>query len=299
MCPFAGLHLELKKPTQLDWLAEVAGTIPRDVEFHEGVISPADVVRVGFAALRTAMRSWGVSSPLDLSRWLRDQGFASTQPGNHIPARAQEFLFGEACRFDARVALEAVFVHVTLHIGEQMAVPPNSVPANVTRQVEAGTAVSESQRWAHLDSVGLNDWMLRRVPMLKTCPRFMRGRFRQCWGTALRERCRARLAGDVVSESRAWKLFCMVPVMLLHRPRGTGSVGRDELAERIVDFEGGRWIHLLNAASAFAPARPRQPGTAEEEWKRRGEAAQSRVQRGQVSRARQELIGAALAPEMK
>ena len=57
-------------------------------------------------------------------------------------------------------------------------------------------------------------------------PRFMRGRFRQCWGTALRERCRARLAGDVVSESRDWKLFCLVPVMLLHRPRGSGSVER-------------------------------------------------------------------------
>ena len=215
------------------------------------------------------MRSWGVSSPPDLSRWLRDQGFASSQPSNHIPARAQEFLIGEACRFDARVALlEGVFVRVTLHMGEQMAVPPDSVPANVTRQVEAGTVVRESQRWAQLDAVGLNDWMLRRVPMLKTCPRFMRGRFRQCWGTALRERCRARLAGDVVSESRAWKLFCLVPVMLLHRPRGTGSVGREgrRFRGRQVDPIVERCIRVH---SSTAPTDRHSRGRTETPWSSR------------------------------
>ena len=89
-----------------------------------------------------------------------------------------------------------------------MAVPPDSVPVGVTRWVETGASVGENQRWAQLDAVELNDWMLRRVPMLKTCPRFLRGRFRQCWATALRERCRARLGGDVVSESNGVQ-FCV------------------------------------------------------------------------------------------
>ena len=73
--------------------------------------------------------------------------------------------------------------------------------------------------------------------------------------------------------------------MLLHRPRGSGSVGRDELAQIVADFEGGRWIQLLDAASAFTPARPRQTTiTVEEEQKRRGQAAQSRtgVDRGGI-----------------
>ena len=282
----------------LDWLASVAGTMHQAVEFHVGVVNPADAVRVGFAVLRTAMRSWGISSPPDLSLWFRDPGFAMIQPGNHIPARAPEFVIGEACRFDARVALlEACYVRVTLHVGQQMAVPPHSVPVGVTRRVETGASVGETQRWAQLDAVELNDWMMRRVPMLKTCLRFIRGRFRQCWGTVLKERCRARLAGDVVSASRGWKLFCLVPFMLLHR-EVSGSVGRDELAQRVADFEGGRWIQLLDAASAFTPARPRQTTiTAEEEQKRRGLVVQSRIQRGQVSRARQELTGAALAPK--
>ena len=75
---------------------------------------------MGWTALRAALRSWGVSGQDDLTQWLRDQRFAGAQPGNHIPARAQEFLFSEACRFDARVALlEAFFVRLTLHMADR------------------------------------------------------------------------------------------------------------------------------------------------------------------------------------
>ena len=241
------------------------------------------------------MRSWGVAGQDDLTQWLRDQRFAGAQPGNHIPARAQEFLFSEACRFDARVALlEAFFVRLTLHMGRQMAVPPGAIPANG----QASVQVVEADRWAQLDSVNLTEFMLLRVPMLKSCPHFLRGQMRQCWGTALRERTRAKLAGDQSAESRAWKLFCLVPIMLLHRPRSSGSVGRDELAKRVTDFERGRWTELLETAARFIPSsHSRHERTEEEEQMRRAQAAQSRIQRGQVSRARQELTGAALAPK--
>ena len=59
---------------------------------------------------------------------------------------------------------------------------------------------------------------------------FLRGRLRECFATTLRERYRAKLAGDIVAEERAWKAFGLVPLLLLHRPRGCGSIGRDELA---------------------------------------------------------------------
>ena len=72
-------HIEVDETSPvLDWLASVAGTMHQVVKFHEGVVNPADAVRVGFATLRTAMRSWGISSPPDLSLWFRDQGFAMT-----------------------------------------------------------------------------------------------------------------------------------------------------------------------------------------------------------------------------
>ena len=157
--------------------------------------------------------------------------------------------------------------------------------------------VVEADRWAQLeDSVNLTEFMLLRVPLLKSCPHFVRRQMRQCWEAALRERTRAKLAGDQSAESRAWKLFCLVPIMLLHWPRSSGSVRRDELAKQVTDFEIGRWMELLEAASRFNPSsHSRHERTEEEEQMRRAQAAQSPIQRGQVSRARQELTGAALA----
>ena len=274
----------------LEWLVARAETMDEEVDFFEGRGQPADAVRAGWTALRAALRSWGVAGQDDLTQWLRDQRFAGAQPGNHIPARAQEFLFSEACRFDARVAL----LEARCTWAARWRVPLGAIPANG----QASVQVVEADRWAQLDSVNLTEFMLLRVPMLKSCPHFLRGQMRQCWGTALRERTRAKLAGDQSAESRAWKLFCLVPIMLLHRPRSSGSVGRDELAKRVTDFERGRWTELLEIASRFTPSsHSRHERTEEEEQMRRAQAAHSRIQRGQVSRARQELTGAALAPK--
>ena len=57
---------------------------------------------------------------------------------------------------------------------------------------------------------------------------------RECFAVVWRERHHAKLAGDVLCQTRAWNLFCLVPKMLLHRPRNTGSLGRDELSQRVV-----------------------------------------------------------------
>ena len=65
------------------------------INFHDGMINPVDAVR-GWDSLRAMMRSWGVFHRADLTQWLRGHGFAAVQPGNHISARAQEFLF-EKC----------------------------------------------------------------------------------------------------------------------------------------------------------------------------------------------------------
>ena len=148
-----------------------------------------------------------------------------------------------------------------------------------------------------MDTVDLQEELLTRVPMLKSCPHWLRGRFREGLTVALRERHRPKLANDELGQIRAWKLFCLVPKMLLHRPRNTGSVGRDELARRVTEFQQGHWVQLMREANEFQfQSRPASTRTPEEETSRRALAAQSRVQRGQVSRARQELTGAALAP---
>ena len=169
-------------------------------------------------------RSWGIVSREGLTQWLRREGFQAVQPGNHIGARPHEVLLGRACSEDARVALlESVYVALVLHTGRELRVEP------ALAAPEAPPRDSVLGGWAQVDEVDLQEELLNRVPMLKSCPHFLQGRMRECFPVALRDRHRAKLAGDVLCQTRAWKLFCLVPKMLLHRPRNTGSLGRDEL----------------------------------------------------------------------
>ena len=67
---------------------------------------------------------------------------------------------------------------------------------------------------------------------------FMRGKFRQCWSTTLRERCRARLASDVVPNQELAAL-CLSCCCTGH---GVQVLCRNELCR----FRG-KWIQLLDA----------------------------------------------------
>ena len=50
---------------------------------------------------------------------------------------------------------------------------------------------------------------------------------------------------NAVRQERGWKLFLLLPRLLLHRlPRG-GNVHKSKLAQRIEDFARGRWLDLL------------------------------------------------------
>ncbi len=106
-----------------------------------------------------------------------------------------------ASAVDARVALlESVFVTVALHMGQQEHVegvvpasgPTRTAPGSRGRLPIAGPVPSAS--WESLDSVNLEHIFLERVPVLRSCPHFMRGRLRQSFDLALRERHRAHLA---------------------------------------------------------------------------------------------------------
>ena len=94
---------------------------------------------------------------------------------------------------------------------------------------------------------------------------------------ALRERTRARQAGDERAEIRAWKLFGLIPMMLLHKPQGSGSVGRDQLAHRADEFARGHWDSLLRAARQNLFNRSQHRELSEDEERiRRGVVAQRR-----------------------
>ena len=126
---------ERSTPT-LDWLCHVSTEFPA-LQFNGGSVPVSEAARTGWMSLRTAIRAWGIAQQDDLSTWLRSQGFPGPQPGNHISARAQEFVLSEGCRHDACVAmLEAVFVTITLETGRRM-VPATAPPAEIPERCRA------------------------------------------------------------------------------------------------------------------------------------------------------------------
>ena len=102
--------------------------------------------------------------------------------------------------------------------------------------------------WEQSDDVNAGDLFLKRIPMLKSCPHFLRGR--------LREGFWIRAPGEIKGETRGrrcWRIASLeivrfVAKMLLHRPRGVGSLGPDELVRRVDAFSQGRWTQLIDEA---------------------------------------------------
>ena len=90
---------------------------------------------------------------------------------------------------------------------------------------------------------------------MKSCPRFMRGRYRHAQRVALEAVAATARAGDEANELRAWKLFGLLSILLLHRPAATGIVGKAELEHRCTLFALGEWGTLLASADV-----PKQTG---------------------------------------
>ena len=117
----------------LDWLVERMKSCEPVVHYGDSMEASV-AARTGWLALKGAMRSWGVHSREELSIWLRRQGFPGPAPGNHISARAQEFILTEGCSHDGRVTLlESSFVTLVLHTGR-------------TQTVQNSTSVAERPR---------------------------------------------------------------------------------------------------------------------------------------------------------
>ena len=156
-----------------------------------------------------------------------------------------------------------------------------------SKWVRCHNAGAPESSWSQLDEIELAEVFVTRVPTLRKCPPSFARRLRQAFSIALSERLRAKLENDVEGEIRTWKLFVLIPSMLLHRPRGAGSVGRSELAHRFEDYQHGRWADLMRRGLGTVDEHcSKSHSTNESEEQRRGRAVLKRVQQGQVSRAR-------------
>ena len=193
--PFEPFHFHIPTPV-LQWLVQCFSGAAQ-VHFHEGFMNAQEAVRTGWRALRGVFRLWSIEEREDLTVWLRGQGFADTRPGNHIAARAQEFILSEACRVDARVALLGVsYVAAVLHIGRTTGGPRGDTP-RATIQRPCCQAVSGSRN----GSLPASSWQ-------------------ESGGRCHRRDQRVEIVRLGAHDDSAQ----------LHKTSGTGTIGRDELA---------------------------------------------------------------------
>ena len=171
-------------------------------------------------------------------------------------------------------------------------VPPIEV-ATPRRQVVRGALEL-------LDEVDLRILFSQRASLMKNIPRFLVGPYRNAIRVALA--AVGGSAGNQVMLERGWKLFLLLPRMLLHRPPRGGLIAKSKLAERFDKFNRGEWAQLIRASvecdeqAVVSRRRKRRGG---DDLERRATRAFNLVQVGELSSARQALEGAEIATRDK
>ena len=135
---------------------------------------------------------------------------------------------------------------------------------------------------------------MRKFKVLQSCPVQLKGRCRQACRVALEALHVAVMEHDGTRELRAWKLFSVLPFWLLLRPGSQGRVGRDELLRSIQSVRR-RSLGQTPCRSNPSPPTSAQPANFDPRAEGQGSLPES-PSGGEVSRARQCLTGAPLAP---
>ena len=99
--------------------------------------------------------------------------------------------------------------------------------------------------FASLDSVNLEEVFSRRAPVMQSVPILIRGAFRSALRCAMKEIVDGATSEDAARCTRAWKMFLLLPRMLLFRPVKGGLVPRTKLESRFRRFQEGDWTSLL------------------------------------------------------
>ena len=149
--------------------------------------------------------------------------------------------------------------------------------------------------WATLDAVTLSEEWKHRCATIREVPEFFSSQLREAFSIAT-ARIREMHAKKKEAElERAWKLFLLLPRMLLSRTKYQGEDGKAEFFSRFRAFKRGDWVTLV--LHARRPKRKKQSQRVEvDPVQAKLRAAEQRARLGEISHARQELVGTPLAP---
>ena len=136
-----------------------------------------------------------------------------------------------------------------------------------------------------LDRWHLPDLVKKRACVMKSVPRFLKGPFRNALRVALEE----ATADQLCRQERGWKLFILLPRMLLHRPPRGGLLSKEKLIQRFNAFSQGQWENLLEASARCdeqtAVSRRRSRRRDGDDVERRAARAEMLVGLGELSSA--------------
>ena len=113
-------------------------------------------------------------------------------------------------------------------------------PVSVNIRAHAVTSRFES-----LDPVDLTDVFQFKASIMQNAPKFLHRAYRAALRQAIDGVNLGWERNDVDLQVRAWKLFLLVPRMLLSRPRRRGLVPRKTIEERIALFQSGERYVLV------------------------------------------------------
>ena len=166
--------------------------------------------------------------------------------------------------------------------------PPNQpvVTTRPSRLPGLGTA------WASLREVDLEATLKQQFWHYQSPPAFLRGRMRQALVFALEAILAAESPAD---KAQAWKLWMLLPRMLLHRQPGTRTIPKEAWRTRIAQFQNGEWIALLQQTNPQTAAAPNSVPTPAQQSHR----ACQLIHQGELSAARQALTARPLAPRTR
>ena len=158
-----------------------------------------------------------------------------------------------------------------------------------------GSLPRAAREW--LDGIRLDEEFRCRVPTMRSVPAFLAPGIRRAFVAALTEVQAAHGQAGEQRVLRAWKLFFLLPRLLLTPSQQTGPQGRSCLLRRLELFRLGEWreLHRQSRLVQVPPPPVEGPNDTAHEDSRASKAC-ALVRRGELSRARQVLTAAQLAP---
>ena len=168
---------------------------------------------------------------------------------------------------------------------------PHATPRTQQQQTATPRAGRAGQRcWQQLEHISLETIFRQDVVTVQDVPRWFRANLRRAFGVALRQ---WRQCGS----SESWKLFLLIPQMLLRPTQARGQEGKAIYAQRMAAFDAGQWGELLaEAASESDRPRGRKIDRRANSEELIQEQVQRKIEKGELSRARLQLESRGLAP---